>query len=239
MMKRAVILAGGRGLRLRPYTVALPKPLMPVGEYPILEIIIRQLRHYGFTHITLAVNHQADVIKAFFQDGKKWGLNIHYSLETTPLSTMGPLKLIEDLPAHFLVMNGDVLSDVNYGDFFNEHVANDRMFTILAYTRQDQVDYGVLRADESSTLKGFDEKPVNKYLVSMGIYAVSNRVLNHIPDNTAFGFDNLMRTFLKSNVEVSVSPYNGYWMDIGRPDDYIQASEEFEGMKSVLKIEEQ
>ena len=111
MNKRAIILSGGKGTRLKPYTYVLPKPLMPIENYPILEIIIRQLSSFGFDHITLAVNHQADIIKAFFQNGEKWGIKIDYSLETQPLGTMGPLKLMKDLPDNFLVMNGDVLSE--------------------------------------------------------------------------------------------------------------------------------
>src|SRR6185503_7399557 len=117
MSKRAVILAGGRGSRLRPYTVVLPKPLMPIGDYPILEVIIRQLAHFGFDNITLAVSHQAEIVKAFFQDGSKWGVEIGYSLESQPLSTIGPLKLIHDLPRDFLLMNGDVLTDLDFGAF--------------------------------------------------------------------------------------------------------------------------
>ena len=121
MSKRAIILAGGKGTRLKPYTVVLPKPLMPIGEYPILEVVIRQLIQHKFDHVTLAVNHQAELIKAFFGDGTKWNIKIDYSMETTPLSTMGPLKLIKDLPDNFLVMNGDILSDLNYSSFLDFH----------------------------------------------------------------------------------------------------------------------
>ena len=121
MSKRAVILAGGKGARLRPYTVVLPKPLMPIGEFPILEVIIRQLARHGFSHITMAVNHQAEIIKAFFMNGEKWGVKIDYSLEDKPLGTMGPLKLIKDLPDNFLVMNGDILTDLDYADFHERY----------------------------------------------------------------------------------------------------------------------
>ena len=118
MSKRAIILAGGKGTRLRPYTVVLPKPLMPIGEHPILEVVIRQLISYGFDHITLAVNHQAELIKAFFGDGSKWNIKIDYSLEDQPLGTMGPLKLIKDLPENFLVMNGDILTELKFSEFY-------------------------------------------------------------------------------------------------------------------------
>src|SRR5207247_1061272 len=122
MSKRAVILAGGKGTRLRPYTVVLPKPLMPIGDYPILEVVVRQLAGSGFDRITMAVNHQAELIKAFFGDGSKWGISIDYSLEDKPLGTMGPLRLIDDLPNDFLVMNGDILTDLDFAAFFGRHV---------------------------------------------------------------------------------------------------------------------
>src|SRR4051812_15131529 len=128
MSRRAVILAGGKGTRLRPYTVVLPKPLMPIGDYPILEVVIRQLARHGFDRVTMAVNHQAELIKAFFGDGSKWGVRIDYALEDQPLGTMGPLKRIPDLPEHFLVMNGDVLTDLDFGAFYAEHAAADRLF---------------------------------------------------------------------------------------------------------------
>src|SRR5690606_5708910 len=146
MSKRAVILAGGRGTRLKPYTVVLPKPLMPIGDYPILEVVVRQLTRCGFDHITLAVNHQAELIKAFFGDGHRWGLNIDYSLEDQPLATMGPLKLISDLPQDFLVMNGDILTDMDFGKFHDEHVNQGNLFTISSYRREHGIDYGVLES---------------------------------------------------------------------------------------------
>ena len=130
MEKRAVILAGGRGTRLRPYTVVLPKPLMPIGDHPILEVIVRQLAAKGFERITMAVNHQANLIKAFFGDGSQWGVRIDYSMESQPLSTIAPLALIPELPDHFLLMNGDILTDLDLGSFWNAHVSADRTFTI-------------------------------------------------------------------------------------------------------------
>ena len=132
MSKRAIILAGGKGTRLKPYTVSLPKPLVPIGEMPILEIIILQLARSGFDHITLTVNHLADIIRAFCGDGSKWGIKIDYSLEDKPLSTMGPLKLISDLPDNFLIMNGDVLTDLDFGQLYDDHVNAGSIFTVSA-----------------------------------------------------------------------------------------------------------
>ncbi len=233
MNKHAVILAGGKGSRLRPYTVVLPKPLMPIGEYPILEVIIRQLVTQGFTHITLAVNHQAELIAAFFGDGSKWGISINYSLEDQPLGTMGPLKLIKDLPDNFLVMNGDILTDLHYKDFFDTHVKNDALFSISSHLREEKIDYGVLQT-ENNILTGFKEKPKNNYEVSMGIYMLSKKVLDYIPNNSPYGFDQLMLDLLSKQKNVFVNTYSGLWLDIGRPDDYIEAIECFDQLKDKI-----
>lgn len=231
MSKRAVILAGGKGTRLRPYTVVLPKPLMPIGEFPILEVIIKQLASAGFEHITLAVNHQAEIIKAFFMDGSKWGIRIDYSLEDKPLGTMGPLKLIKDLPEHFLVMNGDILTDLNYAEFYDNHVSHNNIFTISSFVREQLVDYGVLET-VGHKLTGLQEKPRMHYEVSMGVYMVSKQALSYVPEETAYGFDNLMHNLVAKKQEVTVCRFSGYWLDIGRPDDYAQAIDEFESMRT-------
>jgi len=232
--RRAVVLAGGKGTRLRPYTVVLPKPLMPIGEYPILEVVIRQLSRHGFDHITMAVNHQAELIKAFFGDGSRWQLRIDYSLEDTPLGTMGPLTRIKDLPDHFLVMNGDVLTDLDFADFHAQHVNANHLFTISSHRRQHLVDYGVLVTNAHGTLEAFEEKPVNAYEVSMGVYMVSRAVLAYVPSHGPYGFDDLMRDLLKARKAVHVRPFGGYWLDIGREDDYRQAIDEFPSMRSRL-----
>jgi NDP-mannose synthase len=227
MEKRAVILAGGLGTRLRPYTVALPKPLVPVGDKPILEIIVHQLVSHGFTHLTFAVNHQADIVRAYFGTGEKYGARIDYSLERQPLSTMGPLKLIDGLPAHFLVMNGDVLTDLDYTRFFEHHTAQNHLMSISANSRQQVVDFGVLEADSAGRLTGFQEKPHHKFLVSMGIYAVDRAILEYIPAGIPYGFDHLVHDLLKAGQSIGVVPYEGYWLDIGRPDDYERAALDF------------
>lgn len=229
--KRAIILAGGKGTRLRPYTVVLPKPLMPIGDYPILEVIVRQLVFHKFTHITMAVNHQAELIQTFFGNGSKWGIKIDYSLEEKPLSTMAPLKLIKDLPSNFLVMNGDILTDLNYSTFFETHSKDKNIFTISSYQREVKSEFGVLEFNEQNTLIGFKEKPIQKYEVSMGIYMVSKRVIEYIPQDTFYGFDHLMIDLMKDKQKPKIKRFNGYWLDIGRPDDYIQAIDEFDKLK--------
>ena len=228
-----MILAGGEGTRLRPYTSVLPKPLMPIGDAPVLEIIIRQLARDGFDHITLAVNYHAALIKAFFGDGQAWGVTLDYSLETRPLGTIGPLRLIADLPDHFLLLNGDVLTDLSFREFYEAHRAGDRFFTVAAAERTHTIDYGVLHLGGTDRLVNFSEKPVSQYLVSMGVYGVSRRVLDHVPD-AKFGFDDLMHDSLRHGHAVNVHVHSGYWLDIGRPDDYVRASEEFEAMRTAL-----
>lgn len=235
MSNRAVVLAGGLGTRLKPYTVVLPKPLVPVGQYPILEVIVRQLARQGFDHITMAVNHQADLIKAFFGNGRKWEIKIDYSLEDRPLGTIAPLTLIEDLPENFLLMNGDILTDLNYQNFFQEHCGRESLYSIASAYREQVSEYGVLELDEDNNLKGFQEKPVLRYQVSMGVYAVNREVLSYIPPNQSFGFDQLMRLLLEKKRKVHVHRHGGHWLDIGRADDYLQAIEDFEKLDIFLK----
>ena len=231
MSKRAVILAGGKGTRLKPYTISLPKPLVPVGDMPILEIIIRQLTKSGFDHITITINHMADIIRAFCGDGSKWGTKIDYSLEDKPLSTMGPLKLIKDLPENFLVMNGDVLTDLDFDSFYNNHVISKNIFTISAYSRDQKVDYGVLEVGNDNRLVNFVEKPVNRYNVSMGVYMANREILDYIPENQLYGFDHLMLDLIRYQKPATVKIHSGYWLDIGRPDDYEKACNDIEGNK--------
>jgi NDP-sugar pyrophosphorylase family protein len=235
MCSRAVILAGGRGTRLRPYTTVLPKPLVPIGEYPVLEIIIRQLRRAGVKRLTLAVNHHANLIQAFFGDGAAWNLEIDYSLEDVPLSTVAPLRLIPDLPDTFLLMNGDVLTDLDYASLCRSHRESGRLFTVAATTRRHTIDYGVLDIDAAGrTLTGFKEKPTAAYDVSMGIYVVQRDVVAMIPPDRPYGFDHLMVDLLGRGDQVNVYRHDGYWVDIGRPDDYAQATDEFERNRERL-----
>lgn len=232
--KTAVILAGGRGTRLRPYTTVLPKPLMPIGDYPILEVIIRQLAASGVKRIILAVNHQAEIIKSYFNSGTKWGIDIEYSLEKTPLGTMGPLKLLDGkLPEHFMVLNGDVLTDLDFADFHDRHARSGSMFTIAAHERVVRSEFGVLEV-ESDKLVGFQEKPEQRHLVSMGVYMLSRPVLSYIQNGGPFGFDDLMHALIRNGKDVTVQRHGGLWLDIGRPDDYMEAIDIFEEQQSRL-----
>jgi NDP-sugar pyrophosphorylase family protein len=208
---------------------------MPIVDQPILEIIIRQLAVDGFNHITLAVNHQAELLKAYFGDGNRWNVKIDYSLELEPLGTMGPLRLIPDLPEYFLVMNGDILSDIGYGALLDKHRADDRLMTVAASARQQHIDFGVLEVNDGY-IKGFHEKPSIPYNVSMGIYCLSRRILPEIPASQPFGFDQLVLKMLAAGNPLRAEFHRGYWLDIGRPDDYQRAIEEWPTLKNKLGL---
>lgn len=234
---RAIILAGGKGTRLKPYTITIPKPLVPIGgEMPILEIIIRQLVNAGFDHITLAVNHLANLIMAFFGDGSSWNVKIDYSLEESPLSTIGPLTLISDLPDNFLVMNGDILCNLNYLDFYNYHVKSNNDVTVSTFKRESKIDFGVLQYNENNLIVSFTEKPIYYFDVSMGIYCLNRRVVEQLFQGQSYGFDHLMIDGIKNKDKIFVKPFDGYWLDIGRPEDYENANENFEEIKIKLGL---
>jgi NDP-sugar pyrophosphorylase family protein len=223
----AIILAGGKGTRLRPYTVTLPKPLVPVGEHPILELVIRQLKKAGVTKITLAVNHMADLIMAYCGSGEKFGVKIEYSLEDKPLSTVGPIKLIKDLPDNFLVMNGDVLTDLDYKDFFQNHLATGTVLSVATYQRKVKIDFGVMEIDsDTHNIIGFKEKPSIFYDVSMGVYVFNKALLDIIPRDQFYGFDNLVLDLLRAGKSINNYHFDGYWLDIGRPEDFEQAQQD-------------
>lgn len=235
---RAIILAGGKGTRLRPYTTLIPKPLVPLGgKYSILEIIILQLRASGFTHITLAVNYLSQLIMAYFGDGSRLGVRLDYSLEEGELSTIGPLTLIDDLPESFLVMNGDILCDLDYQAFFNAHVAADSEISVSAFRRHVKIDFGVLRYDATGRLESFEEKPEYDFDVSMGIYCINRSIIEALPRGQKYGFDNLMIDSLAVKRRVDIRSFNGYWLDIGRPDDYEYADAHFSDLATRLGIQ--
>ena len=232
----AIILAGGKGTRLRPFTTSIPKPVVPVGDMAIMEILLRQLVHAGCDHATVAVNHLAHIIMAYFGDGSRFGLEIEYSFETKPLGTIGPLKLMDDLPDNFLVMNGDVLTDIDFLKLFDTHVESGAAGTIATFERDTRIDFGVLRHDDSNEhrITHFIEKPVEHFSVSMGIYVFNKRILDLVPADESFGFDQLMLSMIKNSWDIRAFPYGGYWLDIGRPEDYDRANEEWETIRGKL-----
>jgi NDP-sugar pyrophosphorylase family protein len=236
-MKRAVILAGGEGTRLRPYTTVLPKPLMPIGDRPVLDIVVRQLKAHGFQRITLATGYLAELIEAFFRDGEAYGIPIDYYREREPLGTVGALALIEGLAEeHVLVMNGDVLTDIDYGALLERHRASDAAATIATKERNVQVSLGVLRFGEEdpTRLTGYDEKPRIDYTASMGVYCFAPRALAHITPGERLEFPDLILRLIAAGETVRAWPSEDYWLDIGRHDDYEQALEEFEQVRDRL-----
>lgn len=231
---KAVILAGGRGTRLAPYTAVFPKPLMPIGERPILDIILRQLQHHGVTDVTLAVGYLAELLMAYFDSGDRVGVRIAYSREEEPLGTAGPLKLVSGLTESFLVMNGDVLTALSFSDMAKSHRASGAAATIAVYPRDVKIDLGVVEHDEQGALTKYIEKPTYHYQVSMGIYMLEPRCLNLIPNQQRFDLPDLMRQLLDQGEQVNCYRYHGYWLDIGRPDDYEKAVAEWETIQPQL-----
>jgi NDP-sugar pyrophosphorylase family protein len=234
---RAIILAGGKGTRLLPFTTLIPKPLVPLGgRYSVLEIVLMQLAKAGFDHVTLAVSHLSQLIMAYFGDGARWNIRLDYSQEDEPLGTIGPLTLIKDLPDNFLVMNGDILCDLDYRTFFEAHVARRGDVSVAVYRRDVKVDFGVLRYSADHDLTHFEEKPSLAFDVSMGVYCINRRVVDALKRGTAYGFDNLMLDSLKDGRRVKVVPFGGYWLDIGRTEDYEYADEHFDELAARLGI---
>jgi NDP-mannose synthase len=231
----AVILAGGKGVRLRPYTTALPKPLMPIGDnQTILQIVLDQLASCGFTSVTLAINHLGPLIKAFVGDGERWGLSVEYVEEDVPLSTVGPLFGLKDtLPDEFLVMNGDILTDLDYADLLHTHAVSGSGLTVATSERTHKIDFGVLQV-ETGRITGFQEKPVLRYPVSMGVYGMSRKTLAPYPAGLSFGFDQLVLDLLDRGEHPATYPFGGFWLDIGRPEDYDEANRTFEALRSTL-----
>ncbi|MGW7007761.1 nucleotidyltransferase family protein [Streptomyces sp. NPDC054933] len=231
----AVILAGGKGIRLRPYTTALPKPLVPIGDqHAILEIVLRQLAAAGFTSCTIAIGHLGHIIRAYVGDGSQWGLRVDYTTEDSPLGTMGPLlTMLDRLPEQFLTMNGDVLTDLDYGDVLRRHRAVDPPLTIATYERQVTVDFGVLTT-EAGRVVGFAEKPGMAHQVSMGVYGLSRSTLAGYTPGLPLGFDDLVLDLLAAGTPPASYEFDGYWLDIGRPDDYDRANAEFTTHRGLL-----
>ncbi len=220
---RAIILAGGRGRRLEPYTSVLPKPLMPIGDRAILEITVDRLIESGVSDITLCVGHLAHLIEAVV-NGRTRDARFRYVREDTPLGTAGPLRLVEDLTGTFLLMNGDLLTDLEFPELIEAHRRAANVITIATHERRDTIDYGVLHVDdgESPRLVRYEEKPEVALTVSMGIYVMEPSVLEHIPAGY-FDFPDLVRALLDDGQRVGTFPFPGFWLDIGRRDDYEQA----------------
>lgn len=233
---KAIIMAGGKGTRLAPYTAVLPKPLMPLGDICILELILNQLKHYGVTDVILAVNHLSHIIQAFFENGERIGLNITYSHEDHPLGTAGPLgAVIDQLSDNFFLLNGDLLSTISFGDMFQEHLALQADATIATCTRELKSDFGVLDIDPKQNLIGYREKPVYSHKVSMGLYVLSREaVRSYVTPNVYLDMPDLMLQLIRDRKKVHCYDCKNFWIDIGRPEDYALAQELYEKDKTVF-----
>ena len=229
---KAVILAGGKGTRLKPYTTILPKPLMPIGDMPILEILLRQMKRVGVNEAVLTVGHLAELLRLFFQDGERLGMNITYSYEDTPLGTAGPLSLVDSLDETFLVANGDVLTTLPLANLLAHHHLSGAMATIAMHRRQVYIDLGVIQQNDEGRVTGYIEKPTYDFMVSMGIYVFEPRVLEFIPRNEYLDFPDLVKKLIAAGEVVTGFPFDGYWQDLGRADDYERAIEDFDRMRA-------
>ena len=227
---KAVILAGGKGTRLTPYTTVFPKPLVPLGHRPILDIIIRQLAYYGICDVVLTLGYLAELIQAYFNNvnGELQKVNISYVREKKPTGTAGSLSLVPGLNETFLVMNGDILTTLNYSKLIAYHREKKGILTIGMHMKPVKIDLGVLETDSNGILTGYIEKPEKIYSVSMGIYVYEPEVLKYIEPNRYLDFPNLVLRLLENGERVVGYPCDDFWMDIGRQEDYVRAQKEFE-----------
>lgn len=225
---QAVILAGGKGTRLRPYTTVLPKPLMPIGDMPVVEVIIRQLRNAGFKRLVLAVGYLPDLFRAFIGDGERFGGPIEFVHEQDPLGTAGALGLVSGLDSDFLLINGDTLTNLDYRAFMEFHRSRGAIATIATQSRQNAVDYGVLEMGDDHRLTRYVEKPVQTYHVSMGVNAFRADVLQHVQPNRYLDIPQLMQCLMEKGEPVQCYQSDCFWLDIGRPADYEKALDVFQ-----------
>lgn len=236
-----VVLAGGKGTRLRPFTASFPKPLVPLGDMPILELVLRQLAQHGFRDVTLSLGHLAELIQAYV-GSSAWidaALDISSITETTPSGTAGSLTRVPSLDRTFLAMNGDVLTDLDYAALVRDHQQSGAAVTIAAHSKEVRIDLGVLEASVDGHLTGYIEKPTRHYDVSMGVYVYEPRALNYIPQDTYFDFPTLIETLLAVGEKVHVHRNTAFWLDIGRPADYAEAQDMFENNPELFGIERQ
>lgn len=224
---RAVVLAGGRGTRLRPFTASFPKPLVPVGDRPVLELLINGLVSQGICDITLSLGHMAELVQAYFYHRQRLlsRLTLRYVVEEEPTGTAGSLALIDGLDETFLVMNGDLVTDLNFHELVEFHRQQGAAMTIATQRRHVTIDLGVLETDETSRVTSYLEKPTHSYYVSMGVYVYEPAVLRYIKSGEYLDFPNLVQRAVDDGQRVCAYRTDCLWLDIGRPDDYALAQE--------------
>lgn len=224
---KAIILAGGLGSRLRPFTEAIPKPLLPIGEKAVLEIQIERLKMYGVDEVILATNYKADYIESFLGDGSRYGMRVYVSKEEKPLGTAGPLTLLKDrLTEPFFVMNGDILSLVDFGALMRFACSQDALLTISIKKEITPFAFGNIFF-EDDFVTGIQEKPDIVMYILAGIYVMKPGIFDLIPDNTYYGMDTLIQDMLAKKLPVAKYELNEYWLDIGRLNDYEKAQDAY------------
>jgi len=235
---KAIILAGGKGTRLAPYTTVFPKPLMPIDGMPILEVIVKQLAHFQIKELIFAVSPQSEaLLSAYFGNGRRFGVDVSYSKEEKPLGTAGPLSLISDLTETFLVMNGDILTTLDYRKLLERHRRRKGMVTIAMSQKKVQLELGVMEFDKEHQLTRYIEKPTLSYSVSMGVYVFEREILEWVPLGKYLDFPELIQKLLKRKERVICYPSNDFWLDIGRHEDYEEAQKKFQEMRKRLLYE--
>jgi NDP-sugar pyrophosphorylase family protein len=235
---KAIILAGGKGTRLAPYTTVFPKPLMPVDGMPILEVIVKQLAHFHIEDLIFTVSQESEpLLSAYFGNGSRYGVGISYSREEKPLGTAGPLSLISNLPQTFLVMNGDVLTTLNYQKLIQYHRRKRGVVTIAMNQKRIKLELGVMELGQAHRLTQYIEKPTLSYSVSMGVYIFEKKVLECVPRRDYLDFPDLIQKLLRKREKVFCYPSNDFWLDIGRHEDYGEAQRIFQKMRKKLLYE--
>ncbi|MGH6769838.1 MAG: nucleotidyltransferase family protein [Xanthobacteraceae bacterium] len=234
----AVVLAGGLGTRLRPYTYAIPKPLMPLGDRPVLDILLRRLKASGATSATLCLGYLAPLINAFVGSGEQWGLDISCVVEDEPLGTAGPLRLVPALPSDFIVVNGDTLTDLDFRELCDAHTRAGAWATVFTPEVENIVDYGIIELDVTSgAIVNYLEKPRRTYHVSSGIYVLSKRLIDYIPAGRRFDMPDLIRCVLTNGGLAQSFRNNAYWRDIGRHDHFEAANRDFQADPSRFLVQ--
>ena len=224
---RVILMVGGLGTRLRPLTQDMPKPMLKVGNKPILQTIVEKFAEYGFVNITMCVNFNASIIRDYFGDGKEFGVNIDYVLEQKRMGTAGALSLLKERPSEpFFVMNGDLLTNVNFEHIFNYHMLNKATATMCVREYDYEVPYGVVKMNDNKIIE-IAEKPVQKFFVSAGIYMLSPEILDLIPQDEFYDMPTLFEKAIAQNKNVISFPIHEYWIDIGRLEEYQKANEEY------------
>ncbi|GEC57702.1 NDP-sugar pyrophosphorylase family protein [Bradyrhizobium japonicum] len=235
-MTKALIMAGGKGTRLKPFTASFPKPLVPLGDLPVLELLLRQLKAAGVQEVVLSVNHLHHLIRAFCEDGSKFGLKIDYVLEDEPLGTAGSLAYaLDKLSDDFIVANGDLLTNFNIAKMVQEHRTQPTAASIAVFKRSTKIEFGLVEVDGNMRLTGYREKPTYSHLVSMGLYVLNRgSVAPHLVPGKYLDMPHLMQILIEAGKSVLCRSQDCLWLDIGRPEDYATAQQLFEEKRELF-----